>query len=77
MTKKTFSKDEVGEFFNKSFVNVAINGETTTGQVIIANYDVRAYPTLLFIDKNGNLIKGAEGYHSVKTLLNLGMTVLK
>ena len=39
-------------------------------------YRVTAYPTLLFIDGEGNMIKKAVGYHPAPQLIELGRSVI-
>lgn len=73
MTKEIFPQKEVGDYFNEHFVNLKLDCEKGEGIEIAKKYGITAYPTLLFIDTNGetlhklvggkpaeDLIKGAE-----------------
>ena len=55
LKKTTFSNDEVGAYFNANFINIEIDGETTEGQQIMIKYNLRSYPSLLFINADGKL----------------------
>ncbi len=56
MSKNIFTKDEVADFINKSFVSAEIDMETEEGIVLGKKYQVGAYPTYLFLDSSGNVI---------------------
>lgn len=52
---KVFLDAEVGNFFNENFVNVKFDMETEAGKVLVSKYDVYFMPTLLILDKHGNI----------------------
>jgi len=60
---KTFSNPEVGKYFNANFLNIAIDGESEEGLELSQMYGVRAYPTLLFINERGEIVKKVSGYY--------------
>ena len=73
MSTTIFPMDNVGAFMNDHFINVKVQLDTTDedndavkswyqdGHNIAAQYKVRAYPTYLFFDPNGNLVHRAVG----------------
>lgn len=70
MAKTTFQDEEVGELFNKKFVNMKVDAENDAdGAFVGSNYKVSAYPTLLFLDENGNLLKKLVGKQSKEKLV--------
>jgi thiol:disulfide interchange protein len=72
MAKTTFTDAEVGKVFNDKFVNVKMDAENDTdGSLISSNYKVTAYPTLLFLDENGKLIKKLVGKQSKEKLIQV------
>lgn len=75
LKKTTFSNKKVGEFYNANFINVSLDGENGEGPIIARKYGVRAYPTLLFIDQNGNVISGTAGFRLPNDLLELGKSI--
>jgi len=77
LKRNTFSDSEVGTFYNKHFINVALDGEAGEGSDLAQKYRIKGYPTLLFMDSNGQLIKKAAGYHNPKAFLSLGKKTLK
>ena len=53
MMKDIFPQQEVGDFFNKNFVNFKIDMEKGEGVELRQKYQVRAFPTLFFLDAEG------------------------
>jgi thioredoxin-related protein len=77
LKKKTFPDKEVGIFYNTHFINVALDGETGEGAALAKKYGVRGYPTLLFIDGDGNLVAMTSGYRNAANFLKIGQTVVE
>lgn len=77
MKSKTFTNSEVGEYFNKNFINVMLDGEKSEGVEISNKYGVTAYPTLLFINGDGTVVYSIAGFHNPKELIELGKSVIK
>ena len=78
MTKKTFSNDEVGKFFNKHFINYKMDMENhPEGSRLADKYGLKAYPTLYFLDFNEEIIHEALGYYAPKDFLDLGLEVVE
>lgn len=77
MKRKTFSDEKVGIFFNDKFINVAVDGEKPEGSELAKKFGVRAYPTVLIINSDGELVSGAEGFQSPDQLMSFGKNVLK
>lgn len=77
MSANTFPDAKVGALFNANFVNYKLDMEKGEGPDIAKKYKVNAYPTLLFIAGNGELIDVAVGARDVKGFLELGEKVIK
>lgn len=76
LKKSTFVDPMVGEFFNQKFINVAIDAEKGEGIDFAAKYNVRSYPTLLFIRPDGTIVHKAIGFHNAKDFKKLGESVV-
>jgi thiol-disulfide isomerase/thioredoxin len=72
MAATTFKDNEVGEYFNKNFINVKMDAEEGEGVTFRKKYPISAYPTLFFIDGEGEVIHKAVGGQDVKSFLKLG-----
>lgn len=75
LQKNVFTKKEVGDYFNKQFINVKMDMEKGEGPALAQTYPLEAYPTLLFIDGNGRVMKKVIGYQSPEQLLSIGQSL--
>ena len=74
MQATTFVDKEVGDYFNKYFISVKIDMETEFGKIFNKTYTVEVYPTLFFLDSDGNIISksiGALDSESIIALANI------
>lgn len=76
MALNVFPETSVGEFYNANFINAKIDMEYDEGIIIAENYDVVAYPNLLFIDGNGKLLHRIVGFQSPEELIETGKMAL-
>ena len=77
MAATSFKDSEVGDVFNDGFINIKIDIEKDKdGSEVARTYNVRAYPTLLVIDGDGNLVKQVIGFQTKDRLLSLAEAVL-
>ena len=67
MSAEIFPKKEVGTLFNASFVNYKIDAEKGEGIDIAKKFNVRAFPTYLFVNGDGQLIYRTTGYFKRST----------
>ena len=61
MAKNIFPVKEVGDVFNASFVNAKIDMEAGEGPDIAKKYGVRAYPTYIFVNGDGEIVHRSLG----------------
>ncbi|HEY6159862.1 MAG TPA: thioredoxin family protein, partial [Bacteroidia bacterium] len=61
LAKNVFTKNEVADFFNASFINVEIDMEKGEGVDLAKKWNVRAYPSLIFLDAKGELVHRSCG----------------
>jgi thioredoxin 1 len=72
MARTTFQSDAVGKLFNKKFVNLKLDAENDAdGPMVSKNYSVSAYPTLLFLNAEGKLVKKLVGKQSEEKLMSI------
>lgn len=76
MDRDVFTHEETADIINKDFISYKVNAEKSNGPQLSFNYDIRAFPTLLFLDSNGNVLERKEGsaYHT--ELLSLAQSAL-
>ena len=61
MARDIFPQKEVGDFFNAKFINLKLDMEKGDNVALAKKYEVRAYPTYLFLDAEGNLVHKGLG----------------
>ncbi|SMO42123.1 Thioredoxin-like [Saccharicrinis carchari] len=69
LAKNVFTQKEVGDFFNKNFVNVKMDMESEAGKPLMGKYNVSAFPTLLWLDSDGNIQHKSLGASDAEALL--------
>ena len=72
MAKNVFPQAPVGEFYNANFINSKIDMEKGEGIDLAKKYNVRAYPTYLFINGDGELIHRVTSYFDADDFINVG-----
>ncbi|ADB40053.1 thioredoxin family protein [Spirosoma linguale] len=75
LQKNVFTKKAVGEFYNGKFINVKMDMEKGEGPALSQVYPLEAYPTLLFIDGNGKVLKKVLGLQTPENLIAIGKSV--
>jgi thioredoxin-related protein len=70
LDKNVLNSPEVADKLNRSFLNYKLNAEKGLGIDLSSNFQVEAYPTLVFLDNKGNKIHSIEGLVSVQTFLS-------
>lgn len=77
MASNVFTLPQVGEYFNTYFVNAKIDMEKGEGKDLAKRYEVHAFPTLIFLDSEGNVIEKAVGFKQASQLLETAKGVIK
>jgi thioredoxin 1 len=72
----TFKNAKAAEFYNKNFVNVAIDMEKGQGPALASAWGMQAYPTLIIFDSAGNPVLGTVGYIGAGDLIKFGQKAL-
>ena len=77
MAKNVFTHPPVGEYYNANFVNLKLDMEESESADFKKSFRASAYPTLFFIDANGELIKKVIGGRNNQDFLQLGKDIIK
>jgi hypothetical protein len=76
MTKNVFGVKEVGNLYNRNFVNAYIDMEKGEGITLRQKYNVRAYPTYLFINGDGEVVHRVVGSTDTVKFIQHGLDAL-
>lgn len=71
MDRKTFPDPAVGSLYNARFINVKMDMEKGEGISLNHRYQILAYPTLLFVDADGEVVHRVAGYHGPEKFIAL------
>jgi thiol-disulfide isomerase/thioredoxin len=77
MAKNVFTNPSVGEFFNANFISMKIDMEEGMGLSFGRDYPVSAYPTLFFMDEDGEVLKKQVGAMQAKELIQLAQMIVR
>ena len=71
LARDIFPQEKVGDFFNPRFINVQYDMEKGDGKMLYDKYKkyIVGFPTLLLLDKNGNVLQQMAGYHEADDLI--------
>lgn len=73
MTKEVFPEERVAAFYNSQFINCKIQcDDKGIGVKVGEKYQINAYPTLMFLNANGELIHSMAGGISAEEFIDLG-----
>ena len=56
MAKNVFTNDTVADFYNSHFIPGEFDMEKGEGKELAAKYGIQAYPTMLYLDAEGNVL---------------------
>ena len=77
MDREVFTDKEVGAHYNANFVNAKFDMEKGDGVVVSDKYDVRSYPTFLYLDSDGNLLHKVSSYRPKRIFMAIGDEALE
>ncbi|SDJ08659.1 Peptidase family M3 [Pedobacter sp. ok626] len=76
MTMNVFPQKEAGDFYNKNFIAYKVDAEKGEGPALAKEYKVSGYPTLAYINYNGEVIHRLTSSTDVKELIEHGKMAL-
>jgi thiol:disulfide interchange protein len=77
MAANVFTDQSVGEYYNAHFINMKVDMEKGEGIDLSRRYSVMAYPTLLFLDGNGEVKSRTMGGKPAAEFIALGQKAVK
>lgn len=72
MAKNIFTKPAVGDYYNANFINTKIDMEKGEGVALAKKYGVKAFPTYLFINSDGEVMYRGTGYYEENDFIKIG-----
>ena len=75
MAKIIFPLPEVGDVYNKNFINLKLDAEKE-GEAVAKQYNVTGYPTLLYLDTDGNVLLKDTAFKPEEIFLNMAQMAI-
>ena len=72
MERNVFTDANVADYYNKNFINAHFDMEKGEGPALAAKYGIRSYPTLMFLNAEGEVVGKELGYLKTEDFLALG-----
>ena len=76
MDEEVFGRSNTARMVDKNFISYKINAEKDNGPNLATIFEVYAYPTLLFLDADGNVLERKDGSLSNTQFLNMAESAL-
>ncbi len=76
LSHNIFTQKEVGDFYNKNFINQKLDLEKGEGIDFAKKHHVTGYPTLFFINGEGELVHRSVGARPAEEIIDLGKAAL-
>ncbi|GAA3556020.1 thioredoxin family protein [Snuella lapsa] len=76
MDRDVFTNKAVADFFNESFINVKMDMEKGEGNQLKLDWEVKAFPTLLYFNADGEIVHRVVGAFGVDEFMNYSKMAL-
>lgn len=76
MRTEIFTKDSVAKAYNSNFICCEINVDSIDGVIIKNKYDIRFFPTFLFVRGDGTLFYKKVGALDLNSFINMSVCAL-
>jgi thiol:disulfide interchange protein len=76
LEKDVFQLENVADYYNANFISYKVNAEDFDGVALAQQYEVGAYPTLIFLTKDGTFLRKHEGTTSASNFMSWGKSAV-
>lgn len=77
MAKHIFTEDRVGKKYNANFLNYQLDAEKGEGPELAKRFNIKAYPTFLFLNSSGYLVHKVVGERETEEFISIAEDALK
>ncbi|WP_171974467.1 thioredoxin family protein [Cellulophaga omnivescoria] len=77
MDRDVFTNKDVAKFFNDNFINLKMDMEKGEGIKLKTDWQIEAFPTLLYFDESGTIIHRVVGAYDVEEFLEYSKMALQ
>ncbi len=72
LEEDVFSHRNVYEYYNDNIISLKIDAEKGEGPDLALKYNVVGYPTLVYLDRNGNVLDSHAGMTTISNVVVMG-----
>ena len=76
LDRDVFIDDDLGTYMNENFINLKLDGEKGDGDVLMTEFDMSAFPTMLYLSADKVELNRIVGYVEANGLLETSKTVI-
>lgn len=76
MAAEVFPNEKVGAFYNRNFISLKIDMEAPENEEFRSKYPVAAFPTLYYINAEGEVVQNVRGAQAVDQFIRTGEKAL-
>jgi thioredoxin-related protein len=73
LSKKVFSEQKVGDFYNQNFICLKLDAEKQKDHPFFKDYEASAFPSLFWLSAEGELLQTKIGFVDVDAFIQLGL----
>jgi len=70
MDSDVFELKVVGDLFNDNFISLKVDAEKGEGPMLAAQFGVRGYPMLVYLDSNGDMVDSQLGMTTATNVMD-------
>jgi len=70
LASTVFTDERLGGLFTANFISIRIDGDAKEAMFLKEKFNITAYPTMHFLDKNGEAHRKLIGYRTANELMN-------
>lgn len=76
MAREVFPDEQVGAYYNRNFISLKVDMEAPENAEFRSKYPVAAFPTLFYINVDGEVVQSVKGAMDATKLINTGKAAL-
>lgn len=76
MANNVFPDEQVGAYYNRNFISVKMDMEDPENEAFRREYPVSAFPTLFYINADGEVVQSVKGAMDAEKFINTGKAAL-
>lgn len=77
MKANVYTDASVADYYNANLINVSFDGEKGEGVDLVKKYNIKGYPSFVYLNPDGSIILQKSGFQKASKFLELGKSLAK